>query len=59
MSKPPTELEIIDAARLAVIAYFSGNDRSLSTARFELEALRALVRDWDANKSTTKIEKPK
>lgn len=61
MSTPPTESDIINQARLAVAAYFIGNDRSLSTARFELEGLRAMVRDYDAalaKDDTTRLEKP-
>lgn len=53
----PTESEIIDAARLACESYFSGEFATKRSIRMDHEALRALIRAWDAKQDTTTISR--
>jgi hypothetical protein len=51
----PTTDDILELARMAIDSYFRGEFASKRSIRFDMEALRGALRDYDAKQITTKI----
>jgi len=58
MSTPPSVDEILEAARLAVDSYFTGEFKEKRSIRQDMTNLRAMLRDYDAKQETQRLEKP-
>jgi hypothetical protein len=57
MSRPPSVDEILDAARLAVDSYFTGEFKTKRSIRQDMSNLRSMLRDYDAKQETQRITK--